>query len=57
MEEVLQKSVEVFESLDPLLKCPRRYVAFVETFSEILNNKIIQNSERQQRIQVYIGTT
>ena len=51
MEE-LEKTVHIYESLDPSLKCPRRYVSFVNTFSSIFAKKTVGISEQQQRIQV-----
>ncbi len=51
MEE-LEKTVQIYESLDPSLKCPRRYVSFVHTFSSICTKKTVGISEQQQRIQV-----
>lgn len=50
----LQKSVEIFEALETSLKCPRRYVSFIQTFVSIFGKKLHNISERQERIQVLI---
>ena len=49
----IDKSIQIYESLDPSLKCPRRYVSFIQTFSRICGKKTAGIFEQQQRIQVY----
>lgn len=48
----LKHSVEIFESLDSTLKCPRRYISFVHTYFNLVNKKTLELAERHQRIQV-----
>ena len=48
----LKASVEIYEGLSSSLKCPRRYVAFVRTFANIVKQKTAGISEQQQRLQV-----
>jgi hypothetical protein len=48
----LDKSIHIYQSLDDSLKCPRRYVSFIQTFSSICSKKTGGISEQQQRIQV-----
>jgi len=50
----LQKSVEIFEGVETSLKCPRRYVSFIQTFVNIFGKNMLNISERQERIQVLI---
>lgn len=44
--------MQIYDSLDPSLKCPRRYVSFIQTFSSICGKKTQRISEQQERIQV-----
>lgn len=48
----LEKSLTIYDHLEDSLQCPRRFVAFVKTFSKICNEKSVKISEKQQRIQV-----
>lgn len=50
----LEKTVQIYESLDSSLKCPRRYVGFINTFARIIDQKTSSVLEQQQRIQVQL---
>ncbi len=50
----VDKSVHIYETLDASLKCPRRYVSFIQTFSSICGKKTDRIFEQQQRIQVFL---
>ncbi|KAI9564905.1 hypothetical protein GHT06_008646 [Daphnia sinensis] len=54
-EKELEKSVQIYDSLDPSLKCPRRYVSFIQTFSSICGKKTQRISEQQERIQTGVS--